>query len=276
MNTVFFGNGLNRLSNDDSWDQIVECIKTASTEDRIPNTLQFEAKLSSQDHYNIESEKELIIEICSKMKNYQPNEISDALAKLNVDNYITTNYDFTFQTSLMKAGFDSTGSNHSEKTYSIKRYVEFENEQSQHKRIWYIHGELNRKNTIILGHKHYCDYTAKIVDYVSKSFWNGDDNDEKLGRVQSWIDLFFCSDIYIIGSRLSYEEIDLWWLLSYRKRLQNQHPSICNNHIVYLGNCGKGKMALFETLGVEVVSSTQKEYIDKYKEYMCILSKRLL
>ncbi|MNY09062.1 hypothetical protein D3C86_1419540 [compost metagenome] len=35
---------------------------------------------------------------------------------------------------------------------------------------------------------------------------------------QSWIDLFFTKDIYILGLGLDYVESDLWWLITYRAR----------------------------------------------------------
>lgn len=268
MNTILFGNGLNLLSNSDSWDELVNRITIEKNETKLPNTLQFEAHLCSMNHYKVESEKLLKKEICEKMKDYQSNEIYDRLANLQVSNFITTNYDFCFQSSLMKNGHVANGGSHIEKAYSLKRYVDFVDDNSNFKRIWYIHGELNRPNSIILGHKQYCDYTAKIVDYISKSCWNIDNMIEVKTDAQSWIDLFFCSNIYMIGFGLSYEEIDLWWLLSYRKRLQKLNPTICNNRIVYFGECKQGKKELLETLGIELLSSSQNEYIEKYNDYI--------
>ncbi len=37
--------------------------------------------------------------------------------------------------------------------------------------------------------------------------------------IKSWIDLFFTSNVHIIGYSMPFDEIDLWWLLDKRKRL---------------------------------------------------------
>ena len=59
-------------------------------------------------------------------------------------------------------------------------------------------------------------------------------NGENIGKIQdrlknpntfsinSWIDLFFVAPIYMIGIGLSFDEIDIWWILNKRKRLFNQ------------------------------------------------------
>ena len=274
MNTILFGNGLNMLSNNDSWDQLVKRIETEPSESKIPNTIQFDVKLYSMDDFTINSEKELKKAICKEMKNYQSNEIYDIIAELRLEHYITTNYDFTIQPALMKAGFDVKEGYHKETTYSINRYVEYEDDNTKNKRVWYIHGELNRPNSIMLGYKHYCDYTGKIIEHISNSCWN-EQTDLEFTTVLSWIDLFFCSNVYIMGLGLYYEEIDLWWLLSYRKRLRKLKPNVCQNNIVYFGECESGKRDLLKSLDVNVVSSSKNEYIDRYRDYIDIISKRI-
>jgi len=274
MNTILFGNGLNLLSNNDKWDSLVKTIETETSESKIPNTMQFDVKLYSLKQFTVDSEKQLKKAICKEMKNYNSNDIYDMIAELHFENYITTNYDFTIQPALMKAGYDVRHGYHKETIYSINRFVEYEDDSANNKKVWYIHGELNRPNSIMLSYKHYCDYTGKIIEYINNSCWS-EESEIEYTKIQSWVDLFFCSNIYIMGLGLYYEEIDLWWLLSYRKRLKKLNPSLCTNQIIYFGECGPGKKELLNALGVEVVSSSQKEYIDKYKDYVDIISKRI-
>lgn len=272
MNTLLFGNGINLLSNKDSWEKMVKTIETEPSENKVPNTMQFDVKLYSLKAFTNDSEKQLKKDICHEMKNYISNEIYDKIAELNIENYITTNYDFTIQPALMKAGYVVKGGYHKETTYSLYRYAEYEDEDLNTKKVWNIHGELNRPQSIMLGYKHYGDYTGKIIDYIDKSCWKNDTS-KTFSDIQSWIDLFFCSNIYIMGLGLYYEEIDLWWLLSYRKRLKKANPTLFSNKVVYFGECQKGKRELLNFLDVDVITSSQKEYIDQYYEYVDIISK---
>lgn len=274
MNTLLFGNGLNLLSNKDSWEKLVKTINTEPTEDKIPNTMQFDIKLYSFKKCTSDGEKQVKRDICREMKNYKSNEIYDKIAELGIENYITTNYDFTIQSALMKAGFVASNGCHKETTYSIYRYVEYEDENLKTKKVWNIHGELNRPNSIMLGYKHYGDYTGKIIDYINNSCWKEESN-QSFSVTKSWVDLLFSSNLYIMGLGLYYEEIDLWWLLSYRKRLQIINPALCTNQIIYFGECQKGKKELLNSLGIEVFTSLKRDYVDKYNEYIDVILERL-
>ena len=276
MNTIFYGNGLNLLSsNASSWDVLIRTIKEAEAESKIPNTLQYEAKCLLEKMVSDEGEKELKKRICKDLKTYQTNEIYSALSKLGAEHYITTNYDFTMQISLLETGFTPNGGDHSETKYSLKRHVEYADDNSL-KKVWYIHGEFGRLNSIMLGHKHYCDSISKMIEFIEKEDKEEPKNKQSLINrlksgnmtVLSWIDLLFLSDIHIIGYGLYYEEIDLWWLLTYRKRLIDNNPSLIKNKIILYGDVPQGKSELLINFGVEIVPSEKTEYMDKYKEYI--------
>lgn len=87
----------------------------------------------------------------------------------------------------------------------------------------------------------------------------------------SWIDLFFIADIYMIGFGLLYDEIDLWWVLTRRKRLIRQGYDI-KNRVYYCGNVDSGKEKLFATMGVKVIKPDAGK--GDYKgQYMSLLDK---
>ena len=73
----------------------------------------------------------------------------------------------------------------------------------------------------------------------------------------SWVELFFRTNLYIIGFGMDFSEIDIWWLLNKRARFMLEIPEI-NNRITYLFNHDyeneEEKPALFAALKAFEVS----------------------
>jgi hypothetical protein len=55
------------------------------------------------------------------------------------------------------------------------------------------------------------DSISNIQTYLNSSKKNEKNN-------STWVDIFLTNDIYILGAGLDFEELDIWWLLSYRNR----------------------------------------------------------
>ena len=88
----------------------------------------------------------------------------------------------------------------------------------------------------------------------------------KLPEKKSWIDLFFTHDIYIVGLKLDTNEIDLWWLLTYRAYLYYSNDSglmeIMKNRIkIFLTHDDRNQQELFKHLHVET------EFVDPHGNY---------
>ena len=110
--------------------------------------------------------------------------------------------------------------------------------------------------------------------------------DRKLQQAESWIDLFFFSNVYIMGLNLSSEEIDLLYILNFRARWLRDSktgPRI-QNRIVFYGQPAKAMKALLEEFDVEVCSSSPKppgknaantEYADYYKAVLRDIQSRI-
>ena len=155
------------------------------------------------------------------------------------------------------------------------------------KYLWKIHGELSNIGSIMLGYYHYCSYIGQIKKYLMGEYEFAKRKEMGIipqiedrlpitpNNILSWIDLFFMSNLYIIGLGLNYEEMDLWWILTIRKRLvQKLGKNIINNNIVYYGELELGRKSMFEHLDVEVVSSKKRTYENKYQEYINDIKKR--
>lgn len=72
--------------------------------------------------------------------------------------------------------------------------------------------------------------------------------------------VFFTHDLHIVGLQLGLNEIDLWWLLSYRNRLRILRPelNILNKiHYYYESKgCNAEQISLMDSMGVELHAVT--------------------
>lgn len=225
-----------------------------------PYTMIYE-ELLLKGHSN---EFELKEQIASALGKPVKNKFFNRLKSLDLDNYLTTNYDLNFEHT-----FDSYLNSKQETIYSIRTYVECSDEHRiKRPKIWHIHGDVERLKSISLGLNHYCGTVGKMDDFF-KGNYEFQENNIKIrleslaskllnkndwdGR--SWIELFFTTNIHIIGFSFDYSEIDLWWLLNRRARPQNFHTKDITNSITYYDivkdqNATNGKKELLEAIGV--------------------------
>ncbi|MGJ1324692.1 hypothetical protein ACR780_18595 [Sphingobacterium faecium] len=186
-------------------------------------------------------EKELKTFIADAVSNIQQNELHELIRELSVENIMTTNYDFSL-----------AGTHPKEKTSLVNEttYSVFRKYHSLNKTYWHIHGDCNNPFSINLGYEHYCGQLQKMRDYVvngpnysasTKIYKASLIRRLQAGRqmaLQSWIDLFFTTDIHIFGLSLDFVEIDLWWLLTYRARnkFYKKNTFIKNQIYYYIPN----------------------------------------
>lgn len=265
-NTVFFGNGLNRISdNAVSWNDLLNKImgnKPFDTKD-LPNTMVYERIFLEKPKPDAsEKEKELALkkDIADEMKSQRSNEIFEQLAKMPFTDYITTNYDYAFQQALNCSPTKLS----TEDVYSLRRKRSYQTESGE-KFLWNIHGEIDNPKSIMLGFDHYCGSLSKIEGYIKGhySYTLGGEKvsikkiSEKLKSHEfcqtSWVDLFFSGDVHILGFSLDYSETDTWWLLNKRARLVAD--GLVTNKVYFYDskNIPLEKKELLESFNVEVV-----------------------
>lgn len=96
---------------------------------------------------------------------------------------------------------------HPESIYSIRTCKAFVHDKTGHRvKLWKIHGDLSRIPSIMLGFDHI-----------------------------SWIELFFRTNVYIVGFGMDFSFLDIWWLLNKRARYMLSVPEL-KNVITYLYN----------------------------------------
>lgn len=305
MTTLLFGNGINQLNNYSTWNDLLVRIDDKD-EERIPNTFQYEAEIlalpNREDTGIIYNEKDIVYnnqrlvfsihtesgfkgKIAKAMLKYQGNEVYERLASLpGITHYLTTNYDQVLCDTLTKQGYTEYEHIKVENIYSLRRRHSLRNAEQSQKHIWNIHGEISYPQTIMLGLHQYCGSVGKISDLLNGKYtYTVDKQMETVPSLTerlkdsakvpfSWIDLFFTSDVYIFGFGLQYEETDIWWLLTRRKRMMRQGISI-HNKVFYLASVSPGKHKILNTMGVIVVEPPI-EYVKKdnyWAQYMWAL-----
>lgn len=310
-NVLFIGNGINRISNDLSWNDLLQDlqkedlkglnVKLEYLPNSLPSTLKYEfillsSYLRSKHKQGDDRQLRLKESIARKMNSFIGNEIYDRLVDITSVQFITTNYDHVLDKTLMNKGFKSADRNSSETLYNIRRFRSYEKENSLTK-IFPIHGDIDAPKSITIDYNHYCGTVAKIDSYLKGSYvWEkGMKIDSIEKRIQnndqqiySWIDHFFFSDIHIMGFSLEWVEIELWWLLDKRRRYQRTGLNIDNRIIFYFTQSLKqikannnsedyAKYMMLEKLGVqcrfaEIDIIEDRDYLFAYHHFLNSIS----
>ena len=196
----------------------------------------------------IDTEIDIKTKLKEKMAHFEAPAFYDKLAELEADNYITTNYETFLNNPLMKRGYKRKNTECSIR--NIEAHFTFVNGEKKI-RLWNMHGSFDIEERIMLGLYEYCESVTKLKRMFEQS--NGLLNAEI--EKNSWPYVMLHSNVYILGFGLGYEEIDLWYFLTIRKRLIREKIIERNKIIYYSINDNSldiGKAKLLEALDVEV------------------------
>lgn len=217
------------LSGAPSWQKLMHDLCKDSNvhlDSNIPSPLQFEmlnAKRGWDPIYRYKDNIRLLKEsIADRVAhNYRIDSyVSDAISRGGYSNVLTTNYDMSLENCF---GFSQSRKDKTSYSKDKKYLFEPTAELGDNCRLFHIHGLAEYPNTICIGYEHYAGYIQQMRSKLVNPS-NKDDarpaivdiiRSSKSNR-QYWPDLFFISDIDIVGLGLGFDEIDLWWLLSLR------------------------------------------------------------
>lgn len=263
--TLLFGNGINRTEGSASWDKILGNVFSGEKQlaleeqdgEKVPATLVYESLLAKE--IKRKRDDKHTEEYCAKQAfvskiNSSNGALFNTIANLNFDEYMTTNYDYSLEDCLMGKGYSKEKEKNSSlrsSRFSLQRKVVCKKDNREIK-VWHIHGEKGITHSVMLGYDQYCRYLRKIELYVLGLGKNHEMSmKDKLGKKTRndacWVDLFFFTDVYIVGLGLGYSEIELWWLLCFRSRL---NPG--NRIYFYDKGIDCRRKSVLESLGVEV------------------------
>jgi len=242
---LLIGNDINNATSNYTWENLLDDLidyaqltKKPSNEKKPFPLLYEEIYLNSAFKYGIK-ESRFKKNIASKTRHLLPNDIHNQILKLGIKTIFTTNYDFTLEKVLTDNIKNLKNSGYiKESLYNIFRIYKINDYN-----FWHIHGSELAPNTITLGYEHYSGYLQQMRNYVvtgTKGNYRKKDflplhtrfNENSINH-ESWIDYFFTHKIDILGLKLDFVEMDLWWLLTYRSRARVSNKIKSANIIRY-------------------------------------------
>jgi len=264
--SLLIGNGINNVDGDNSWDRLIQRIgEFCKIDFKIDADRKKHFPLLYEEIFLCTAKKTGLTE--SKLKTFigqqvaaiKENDLHQKIRSLETTDLLTTNYEFAIEglTPMFNDGVVK------ETRYSIFRHYVIGS-----KKVWHLHGDSMHPNSINLGFEHYGGQLQQVRNYVASGTNYSTNGVSKLPLVNrllkgnvsndSWIDLFFTTDIHIIGLTLDYVETDLWWLLTYRARKVIEKRHRIKNRIVYyiptkFAKAVENKLALLRATAVEVV-----------------------
>jgi hypothetical protein len=297
MKSILFGNGLNYLSkNFISWKQLLDKIKGDNLFEngKLPNTMIYERSIIGNPiSFDTLTQKEEAIkqDIAKMLENFPSNPFYDKLAELNAENYLTTNYDYAMLETYKSNSSFKIVNKSTEGIYSIRRHKDILQNGRLKTKLWHLHGEIDIPPSIMLGLDHYCGSVAKIDSYVKGRYEYQEDkktvktpsiidklNSKPRFDQSSWVELFFNSNIYIIGLGLDFSEIDLWWVLNKRARfkLDNQTKNLVNNKVTFFSTSDdKDHMETLKSLHIDIIevklNASTRNYGDAYDKILDLI-----
>ena len=228
---LLLGNGLNRAYDGGSLYKLLEDIHTnLKVELKMMKELPFplQAVLATEDHVNT-AVKEKQSSFCGAKNIENLRFPIQLLLDIPFDHIITTNYSYEIErVANSKVSRDGAYCKHlmrytkgerAESKYLLHTYNQIEYQGQSH-RIWHIHGEARKPNSVILGHYYYGELLARYQEELKKH-GNLQYFLQQKGKhpiIESWLDAFIMGDVYVLGFGFDFSEIDLWWLLNRKKR----------------------------------------------------------
>ena len=281
-NSILFGNGINLPDDKRKWDGILKGMTCDESFLRIEsNTLKYEyimlqkrefqkvpllcggkMFLAGQFNYALRVNMENDIykkDICRILMDNPPTMLYDELARLKMNHYLTTNYELYLNSAFAKMGYSIEEIKDDSSLFKHNMAMKDSDEIS----LFNIHGDVSDPKSLILG---FAQYSKRVVEIENllETLNNGE------YPKKNWVDIILNSNLYIIGFGLAEDEIDLWDLLVYRKRMNRSRGKmtnrICFFDISDKRDIGKEKIYKGFDIDVQFIEVKNEDWIDAYKE----------
>ena len=156
-------------------------------------------------------------------------EMLQSLLEMGFDHILTTNFSYELEASiqpdhaigdelLSRMMFRADGAGSEEGKYQLHTCCDLE-WKGRRTRLWHIHGEGRKPDSMILGHYYYANLLKRISDDLDREgerfLLRQKDGD---AEIRSWADAFLLGDVYTLGFGFDVSEFDLWWLLNRKKK----------------------------------------------------------
>ena len=237
---LLLGNGINRMFEANGWGDLINklsCNPRIDPEIIKEVTYPLRVVLATGD--NMESQIQINKELFYGVESIdQEKPLLESILRIPFDHILTTNYSYEIErvaNGKVKAdgrycqrlARNLLKKEQVEKRYLLHSYNEICFEEYCH-RIWHIHGEARKPQSIVLGHYYYGKLLSLYIDTLAKRE-NKQFERQRAGEsplIESWLDAFIMGDVYVLGFGFDYSEMDLWWLLNRKKREKAQHGKL--------------------------------------------------
>ena len=262
---LLLGNGINRAFNSDSWDQLLNsmAVNDKIKEYRCPETLKAILVTGDRVDEALRNKKDRLGDLGTK-KSAKQLELLRRLLAMGFDHILTTNYSYELETAAL--GEEKISENalkrsqrHTEEvnrceaslmlhTYNSVEYI------GREQKIWHIHGEARKPDSMVLGHYYYGLLLGKMLAFNKKRGNAYSVSAEP--KILGWTDAFILGDVYVLGYGFGYAESDMWWLLNRKKRESADVGKTVFFELNTENGSDPAKLELLRLMNVDIVSKT--------------------
>ncbi len=269
---LLLGNGINRAFNSDSWDQLLNSMAEEygvenAKEYICPETLK--AILVTRDRVDeaLSRKKDRLGNLGTEKPPKQMELLRRLLAS-DFDHILTTNYSYELETAalgedkicesaLKKMQRHTDEVSRCEASLMLHTYNSFEY-LGKERKIWHIHGEARKPDSMVLGHYYYGLLLGKMLAFNKKRgvYYSIARGSGEPPEIKSWTEAFILGDVYVLGYGFGFAESDMWWLLNRKKRETSEVGKTVFFELNPPNHRNPAKLDLLRLMGVEIIQKT--------------------
>lgn len=230
-NVLLLGNGMLKLGNSGtSWEELIGRIRE---NDKVINYGCLPYAMQPEAVCGVDAE-EIQRRIAKEIKDIdEPHSLLYELLEIPFDAIITTNYTYEVEKILSGGKWSSNmrrkaftaldgNSKPNHNTYICNMINTPDGRQVP---IFHIHGEYERKHSMILSYYSYAKILSKLIEYNTKlgNSLEEHQQENRLKECQCWLDYFILGNVYSVGFGLDVSEFDIWWAIERKAREKANH-----------------------------------------------------
>ena len=232
---LLVGNGLNiHFQQDRNWKSLLKAISRRPDIDpnRLSCPMPLRAVLLTDNHVDsaLKGHKE---ELRGSAISERYRDFVSEMRGIGFDEILTTNYSYELETDetgqipddkrLLKMLKHTDAVKRAENRYLLHTYNQVVSPDGTMNRVWHIHGEARKPESVIIGHYWYANYLTKMKNILDKSYTP---EEADSAAQPTWADAFVLGDVYILGFGFDLSEMDLWWLINRKQREKAEHGTV--------------------------------------------------
>ena len=260
---LLLGNGLNLAYGGKSWADLLKDINVREDFNvkELCSPMPLQAILVTNNNLK-ETMKKKSLEFFGRIQTDEQMQILRLLLTMGFDDIITTNYSY----ELEAAGIGKQEVEEGQVRRMMRSKGRAETKYMLHtfnqvccgeytNRIWHIHGESRKPDSMILGHYWYGNMLSKMHEELKHNRQNQYYEHQRDGSAiiyDSWLDSFIMGDVYVIGFGFDVSEVDLWWLLNRKYREKAETGRVYFYEMINHDNRVREKIELLRLMNVEI------------------------